>query len=1193
MCIGKEGGETVPVAEAAAEPVTPETLAAAPDAVPPGAEPAVVDGGMPDAQPAMTDVAPHDEVAEMQEHIGAGETPAEEMAELQTQPTPAGGQVAELTVAAPIEQLQSALEEAKTLVAQMFKQATAEALADIRKELTGTSWKSEFWDGETDYGSIGYPSQPSGHSTHMKQSSESSLHALPEQKTDYNDATVNFEYPSGSKRDTAFTEGKKGFAEDSKDGGAPSEDSKSMVKDGIYKAMIEEMRKISKDMPPPQQPPQTGQNSEQFQEKHPYLHTATQLAPHAAAVAPLFMAADDAVSTAPGKKTPDDKLHDANAEMGIDLFQKPTADGHTDGYLAVTKALQEEMGVDRHLAHLVADLVCGKQYFSKCITCDTMLEKYDQPEKVRDSFFKAQEYGSVGYGLLTKHDTKVFHDEYRNVIELCNWVLKVWQAQRSKRGTLMAVNTDNPNGKPLYGEKAARALAAQRRMGGQTQQNLEGGEARPTGEGLAGSDVAIAYLEAAGVPAENVPKAMQDIAAKLAEGGMKEIRGASGMYRAKQIIGQVLTEAGAPSGALSDSAARKIANAAMQSSGGGNMSFEAPTGGGEEMGPEGIEPSEKPVKTPEQMAEEAKKDRQARIPVTGLTGGEAGGGGEQPAKPKHATDGPTGVDAGISDIRANVVTDGMEHPMPEGAEPEEIGSQAADAYEQQQEAERQAAMQDPAAVQAQAEQQMAQDELQMEQAAHQQEMGMEQQKLEHEMQLDQARLQHDMQMGTQEAAVDAKNAQAKLQADQQIAQQRMAGEQQQTQQEAAAGMQNIPVDENGNAPMELPADYAPEEQVPDAEAQITPQAMATRQEGLVEPQQPTTQPQAAAPRAGGTKTPEELMAIASRKPQAANAGAQQQTVQMPRQMPTQVPVDEAGNAPEELGETNQLPLSETGYQSGAFPRPKATTKRYWRDVSPQDLPAIQEMIGTLEMAQTLPAEAQHVQINPDPRTYVTEPVARYMGADGKPHSIYTSEYYEKTADPKKFERVEKNRPVLKALVSKQYENLARPPDSRERDVALMNLVAAETGMRRGNMQSAMTKGTYGISTMPANALRFEGDAAVFNFPGKGGTENTFTVREPRVVAALRQQQQMATQKGRTALFATDSIHAYHALPASSHAKFHDYRTMKGIDVARDAISRLPKPRSEGELGQLMRTVSEHVAKALGNTPDVALQRYVA
>jgi DNA topoisomerase-1 len=233
-----------------------------------------------------------------------------------------------------------------------------------------------------------------------------------------------------------------------------------------------------------------------------------------------------------------------------------------------------------------------------------------------------------------------------------------------------------------------------------------------------------------------------------------------------------------------------------------------------------------------------------------------------------------------------------------------------------------------------------------------------------------------------------------------------------------------------------------------------------------------------------------------------------------------------------------------------------------------------------------------VQINPDPRTYVTEPVARYMGTDGKPHSIYTSEYYEKTADPKKFERVEQNRPVLKALIGKQYENLARPLDSRERDVALMNLVAAETGMRRGNLQSAMTKGTYGISTMPANSLRFEGDSAVFKFPGKGGVENTFTVRDPRIVSALKQQQQMATQMGRTELFNTKSIHAYQSMPASSHAKFHDYRTMKGIDVARDAISRLPKPRNEQELGQLMRAVSEHVAKALGNTPDVALQSYV-
>src|ERR1051326_3591006 len=419
MCTCEDEGEAMPVAEAAAEPVTPETLAAAPDAVPPGAEPAVVDGGMPDAQPAMTDVAPHDEVAEMQEHIGAGETPAEEMAELQTQPTPAGGQVAELTIAAPIEQLQSALEEAKTLVAQMFKQAASDALAGIRKELTGASWKKELWDGETDYGSIGYPSQPSGHSTHMKQSSESSLDALPEQKTDYNDATVNFEYPSGSKRDTAFTDGKKGFAEDSKDGGAPSEDNKSMVKDGIYKSILDDILNIVKNMPPSQQPPMT--------EKADLYHGAGPVGGLGSITKPVGQGlddlgvsgvgipteggtigidrhqsrgaqspypeqkADDAVSAAPGKKTPYGKLQDANEDMGIDLFQKPTADGHTDGYLAVTKALQEEKGVDRHLAHLVADLVCGKQYFSKCITCDTMMEKYDQPEKVRDSFFKAKE----------------------------------------------------------------------------------------------------------------------------------------------------------------------------------------------------------------------------------------------------------------------------------------------------------------------------------------------------------------------------------------------------------------------------------------------------------------------------------------------------------------------------------------------------------------------------------------------------------------------------------------------------------------------------------------------------------------------------------------------------------------------------------------------------------------------------------
>lgn len=1418
-----------------------------------------------------------------------------QVADQATPEAPSGDSQVTAVVSAPLAELEQALEEAKQAVAQMLQAHVNKALADIRKELTGSTFEHELTDGTTDHGRIGYPSQPSGHTTHLAQSDESAVKPQKKQSEDWNDAEVNFEYPSGSDRQkdspaltvriagdssrqhgmaeqgdypksekvgdkyvkkaatkqqfqdvgTALgtvgggalggvvTRNPKGAAAGAAIGGPLGNYAGGKVADKLHIKEMEEKSIVPKQTP--QRPSGGGIPPT----------AATQPSP----TRPVGKA-DDAVQQAPGKKTPGEKMEVANEEMDMELFQKPSADGHSDAFLEVHKMLVEEKGVDRQLAHQVANLVCGKQYFSKCFTCDIMTEKYDDPAKVFDGFKKAKDYGTVGFGLLSKHDTRTFMAEYQKAIELADWAAKAWQAQRSKRGTLMAVNSDNPNAKPLYGEKAARALAAQRRMGGQEQQTLEGGTAQPSGAGLTGSDVASSYLEAAGVDAADVPKLMQAIG----QSSKGEIRGAKGLQAAKQAINQALQSLGyAPEGQISDDMARKLVNASMQGAGTSNMTFEEPTGGGEEMQPEMPQPSQNPVQPAQNPKVEQAKNRSAAEPVSGFTGGDVSA-ATAPAS-SIQDDGPAGVEVGVSDIEANVLSEEGEHAFPEGADPDQVADQAVSSYEEQQAAEEAAAMQNPEVQAMQAEQQMSQAELEQDKARHDAEMQMEQQRMQHDMQLEQTKLQQEMKINEQRAQVEQQQAQARMQQEQQMAQQQfqhdaqlsqqqMQQEAQMAQQEAAMGMpqqnpaegsmqpdplaqqsqqatwsgvdddfrtadfqpsseesaefeaatgigpanrpqrgQQLPpdfqpggfpeisVDDDGYteedldiegfgpgervtgmdmdgparrrfgadvmdetrqaandemgaapAPMDAPLDgdgmgpdegleslmphegiedvsapnpfddateyrdgadgdaamqeimdgiaadeahfagqevevdeagMAPEQLDVDPMAAMNEQAVAERgvedamagvtgddvdaflespgvAEGVMgQPPKPTLAgPAAVGPQAEDGMAEEVLAEEPEMEPQAPAAPPVDRASLMRQQMeamkrgdqaaakriaeqlkggaasgdvaPQPAPAAAPAAAEQSMDDGTDAEYSPTPELQGevgqsAFPKPRADTKRYWKEVSPQDLPAVQQYIKGLDMRQTLPAYAQGVQINPDSSTYDREPVARYIGKDGKPHPIYTHSYYEMTADPKKFERVRQNRPAIQQFVNEQFKMLGMPADSRERDVALMSLIAAETGMRRGNAVSAQ-KGRFGITTVPASAVTFSGDKAIFNYTGKAGAQQSYVVSEPRLVKALQEQVSMSQQMGRAELFGTKSIHAYNAMPPATRAKFHDFRTMKGTDVAMDAAQRLLAsgqiPRDEASLGQFMKMVHEAVAKQLGNTPEVAGQSYV-
>lgn len=203
----------------------------------------------------------------------------------------------------------------------------------------------------------------------------------------------------------------------------------------------------------------------------------------------------------------------------------------------------------------------------------------------------------------------------------------------------------------------------------------------------------------------------------------------------------------------------------------------------------------------------------------------------------------------------------------------------------------------------------------------------------------------------------------------------------------------------------------------------------------------------------------------------------------------------------------------------------------------------------------------------------------------------------------KFERLVAFGKALPRLRRRLRSDLARAGFPREKVLAIVVALMADTLVRVGNEEYARTNRSYGLTTLRNRHLAFlAGGRAQLKFRGKSGLEHEVVIDDKRLAKLVRACRQLPGQAlfqyrdddGQLQPVGSGEVNAYlrEAMGAAFTAK--DFRTWGGTLEALQRLGRLPLPerRSERALAQLQKQVLAEVAATLRNTPAVCRKAYI-
>ena len=237
-------------------------------------------------------------------------------------------------------------------------------------------------------------------------------------------------------------------------------------------------------------------------------------------------------------------------------------------------------------------------------------------------------------------------------------------------------------------------------------------------------------------------------------------------------------------------------------------------------------------------------------------------------------------------------------------------------------------------------------------------------------------------------------------------------------------------------------------------------------------------------------------------------------------------------------------------------------------------------------ALKIPPAWTEVMYNPDPNGAL---LVKGKDAKGRVQAIYSARHVSQQAQAK-FSRIKE--------LDRKFERIKAQNEQARRDVNLkeradcLALIMA-TGIRPGSDMDTQAKvKAYGATTLEGRHVQDRGGQVWLEFVGKKGVSLSIPVFDKDVSAMLIDRKRAAGDNGR--IFATDSsrlLNYTHTLNGGSF-KPKDFRTHLGTSLAAKEVETIPAPATKKEYEKRVRDVAKKVAKALGNTPTVALQSYI-
>lgn len=255
-------------------------------------------------------------------------------------------------------------------------------------------------------------------------------------------------------------------------------------------------------------------------------------------------------------------------------------------------------------------------------------------------------------------------------------------------------------------------------------------------------------------------------------------------------------------------------------------------------------------------------------------------------------------------------------------------------------------------------------------------------------------------------------------------------------------------------------------------------------------------------------------------------------------------------------------------------------------------------------ALAIPPAYTEVWICRDPRGHL-----QATGRDARRRKQYR--YHPQWAaerDDRKFERLLAFGRALPRLRRRLRADLSLPGYPRDKVLAIVVALLADTMARIGNRAYARDNGSYGLTTLRNHHLRFvAGGRARLKFKGKGGQATEIAIDDKRLAKLVRGCQQLPGQMlfqyrdDGGALQPVDSgmVNDYLGEAMGDDFTAKDFRTWGGTLHAVRGLAATPLPKktrggdtSERALTAAQNAVVKEVAAILGNTAAVCRKAYI-
>jgi DNA topoisomerase IB len=202
----------------------------------------------------------------------------------------------------------------------------------------------------------------------------------------------------------------------------------------------------------------------------------------------------------------------------------------------------------------------------------------------------------------------------------------------------------------------------------------------------------------------------------------------------------------------------------------------------------------------------------------------------------------------------------------------------------------------------------------------------------------------------------------------------------------------------------------------------------------------------------------------------------------------------------------------------------------------------------------------------------------------------------------KYDRIVQFGASLPRLRRRLRQDLKLRGFPREKVLAIVVAVMAETLVRIGNATYARDNRSFGLTTLRNRHVAFARDRVRLKFRGKGGLEHDIGIDDARLVKLIRAVQHLPGQalfqyrddEGDLQPVDSGAVNGYLQEVLGEDFTAKDFRTWGGTLAAFKllAATPVPEPPTKAALTRARNAVIKDVADALGNTPTVARKAYI-